>query len=608
MGVKHFYLWYSKQFEQCLQKTPPPAMDILCIDMNGLFHYCAQEVFEYGVFAKPIPSSKEYQGFLGRSNVERVPVKMTKERLKRLFQKVCEKIEHLRKYIQPRKTLVLCVDGVAGLGKMNQQRQRRFRAALKPISAWPSTTPVIEVELDGPPNFDQFHSNYFTPGTWVMDDMTKYVDWYIRLMQSSHPAWQNLNVIFSNEKVPGEGEHKIMEYLRQNASPNDKLCIYGLDADLVMLAMMLPFDNVYIGREADQHTFDFVNVQIFKKEVVKCMDWREQREDHTFSSLYAVHDFVVLCFLVGNDFLPTLPSLAIIEGGLETMMKKYKRIGKDHGHLTGMYKGKSRLKMKTMSLFLLEMARVEQQMLYHKYSSSTNFTPDLLFKEYLKGRDTTKEFKIDDEDWKVFRQHYFKEHFPSTVTINSVIKQYIEGIHWVLNYYHQGIPDWTWFFPYLYAPFFTDFIESESLSNYKHVQFEKHEPVPAFLQLFMVLPQTHKALWPTSLQPCVEEEVEFMENLPVDWFSYFPQKVLLDKSGKRKDWEAIIRLAPSSLKDFNLVYQHFTKNTLTDKERKRNLRGKSFSYRHDPTLPIKSFLSIYGNIEMCQVRTDIIIL
>jgi 5'-3' exonuclease len=106
----------------------------------------------------------------------------------------------------------------------------------------------------------------------------------------------------------------------------------------------------------------------------------------------------------------------------------------------------------------------------------------------------------------------------------------------------------------------------------------------------------------------VEEEVEFMENLPVDWFSYFPQKVLLDKSGKRKDWEAIIRLAPISLKDFNLVYQHFTKNTLTDKERKRNLRGKSFSYRHDPTLPSKSFLSIYGNIEMCQVRTDIIIL
>ena len=124
----------------------------------------------------------------------------------------------------------------------------------------------------------------------------------------------------------------------------------------------------------------------------------------------------------------------------------------------------------------------------------------------------------------------------------------------------------------------------------------------------MVLPQSHKALWPTCLQPSVGEEVEFIENLPRDWFSYFPQKVLLDKSGKRKDWEAIIRLAPSSLNDFSIVYQHFTKNNLTEKEKRRNLCGKSFCYRHDSTLPGKSFSSIYGNIEMCQVRTDTIFL
>ena len=605
MGVKHFYLWYSKQFEQCLHKTPPHGMDILCIDMNGLFHYCAQEVFEYGVFARNIPSSKEYQGLLGRREVKIPPIRMTKQKLNQLFQKVCDKIEHLRKYIQPRKSLVLCVDGVAGLGKMNQQRQRRFRAALKPIESWPSTTPVIEVELDGPPNLEQFHSNYFTPGTWVMDSMTRYVDWYIRMMQSSNPAWQNLKVIFSNEKVPGEGEHKIMEYLRRNATNSDKMCIYGLDADLVMLAMMLPFDHVYIGREADQRTFDFVNVRIFKKEVIQCMDWREHREDHNFSNQYAVHDFVMLCFLVGNDFLPTLPSLAIIEGGLETMMKKYKKIGKEHGHLTMMYKGKPRLKNKNLQLFFREMALVEQSMLYHKYSSSTTFTPDLLFVEYLKKKQNRKEFSIEDEDWKMFRETYFHEHFPSSTTKNRVVEQYLEGMNWVLHYYQQGIPDWTWFYPYLYAPFFTDFIESESMVEYKHPKFEKHEPVPSFLQLFMVLPQTHKGLWPASLQKAVEEdEIEFVANRPENWFSYFPEKVRLDKSGKRKDWEAIIRLKPSSLQDFDFIYQHFTKNSLTEKEKKRNQRGKSFSYKFDPSLPPKVFSSIYGNIETCQIRTE----
>ena len=41
-----------------------------------------------------------------------------------------------------------------------------------------------------------------------MDHLGKYLEWYIRTMISTSPDWQYLEVIFSNEKVPGEGEHK----------------------------------------------------------------------------------------------------------------------------------------------------------------------------------------------------------------------------------------------------------------------------------------------------------------------------------------------------------------------------------------------------------------
>jgi 5'-3' exonuclease len=59
-----------------------------------------------------------------------------------------------------------------------------------------------------------------------------------------------------------------------------------------------------------------------------------------------------------------------------------------------------------------------------------------------------------------------------------VVGFYIEGLHWVMDYYYRGVPSWTWFFPFHYAPFLSDLTDLDAIV----ADIEQADPVAPFQQ------------------------------------------------------------------------------------------------------------------------------
>ena len=144
----------------------------------------------------------------------------------------------------------MAIDGVAPRAKMNQQRARRFRTAFE---AEENMKNAIEKGLEIPKD-DPFDSNAITPGTEFMAKLTDNLKYFIHKKISEDSRWANVKIILSGHEVPGEGEHKIMEYIRTmknqpNHDPNSRHCIYGLDADLIMLGLVSHYPHFALLRE-----------------------------------------------------------------------------------------------------------------------------------------------------------------------------------------------------------------------------------------------------------------------------------------------------------------------------------------------------------------------
>jgi len=560
MGIKQFTYFLRKYFSAHMKdvlkgKNVEQRVDILLIDMNGIYHNSAQEIFRYG-------NCKD------KDNAKIIKVnKLNKERF---FQRVFLKIDNLVSLTKPKTKLVLCVDGVAPKAKQVQQRMRRFRSA-------------SERDEDG--KFDQ---NSISPGTELMHHLSNYLDYQIRKNVQNNHNWKHLEIVFSNEKNPGEGEQCIMAYIRKYCNDEDYFCVNGLDADLIMLALASNKPNFIVLREDLYNRLNshyIIDVGGIRKELVKLIKW--ESKDHEFKEESVVDDFVLMCFVGGNDFLPHIPSIEIIQDGLDTLLSIYVNIAPLEGHLTKKTKYGKVINKKTLKLLLKAIGINEKEMLEAKYSKKEMFYRNEVLEKHKKQIEDKVVINIDN-----YKKDYNK--LKLNGKLNDACSQYLHGMQWVLSYYTSEVPCWNWYYPYHYAPFASDLFNYVDTMKV-NVRNEYSKPFNPFLQLLCILPPKSANLLPVPFDKLLTHEKTPLK-------SYCPEEVKIDLSGLKHEWAGVVLVPFINQNKFNEVYNRVLPKVSENDKNRNNNKDLTIVYKNIEGVNYK-YKSYYGVIENCKVKT-----
>jgi len=577
--------------------------DNLYLDMNNIIHPCTHPE------DKPPPQTEG-----------------------EMFEAIFEYTDKVIAMVKPRKLVYLAIDGVAPRAKMNQQRTRRFRAVQESEEKRAQIEEIraklraqnIEPELDKSVAFD---SNVITPGTEFMSNLSLALQNWIQKKLSTFDergVWhKGLQVILSDSSVPGEGEHKIMDYLRrqrsqENYNPNLRHCLYGADADLIMLGLATHERHFFILREEFKpfqprpcdlcHKFghklveckgtasleeaekmpivggsapEFILIKLYTlKQLLKRSMQQESYVNLDFEKF--IDDFIFLCFFVGNDFLPHLPCLDIRENAVDRLVRIYHNVNRSYWRPDLYLTNKGQVNLERCQEILHELGQSEIEIFKKRKYNDQRYESRLLenkrsrwYEEHPDGELFPEQeeppldlVRLGDYGCK---ERYYSSKFGFSGQFwdiaDMVTREYVRGLCWVLEYYYKGCPDWQWFYPFHYAPF------AEDMRSIMNINLDFNRSAPPFKpleQLMGVFPEKSAGALPESWRKLMSDP----ESPIID---FYPTNFKIDMNGKKQSYLGVALLPfideARLFKALETVYPKLSAEELT-----RNSYGKEMIY------------------------------
>jgi len=108
---------------------------------------------------------------------------------------------------------------------------------------------------------------------------------------------------------------------------------------------------------------------------------------------------------------------------------------------------------------------------------------------------------------------------------------YLEGIEWTMGYYYDTTPSWSWFYPYHYAPFASDFV-THAPKLQQGAKLQKGAPWPPLAQLMAVLPPQSSSCLPQAHRRLMRDKTSPLATI-------YPSDFVEDFNGKQWTWQAV---------------------------------------------------------------------
>ena len=503
MGIPSLFSFLTRKYNNILIKYFP-KIDNIYFDLNCLIHpQCA---------------------LILRQNPNWTDINELEQQM---FTQIKKYIIQILDLCNPKKLIYISIDGPAPLAKIKQQRDRRYMS-IKEKLFYQKTKNDYDIHQN-----KIWDTNVITPGTPFMENLKNELISFIKKELNT-----SCKVIFSSADVAGEGEHKILEYIKNNKENNESECIYGLDADLIMLAMVSECPEIYLIREQFQsktndQNFDIVSIPILKTALVESII-ENIIEPEKYNENDLIRDFVFYCFILGNDFIPKIQSMRIKDGSITRLITIYSSILNDlNAYLI--------VDNKVNCNFLLQLFENLSQLEVDILLTYTNYETHHLVKYH--GKDPYQEviFKYENnipkkEDILLlgkddYKYRYYKEYFDTCYGtekdhINNICKEYIHSLQWVYQYYFNECIDWRWCYKYYTSPFISDIFEYMKANpdeiNNLDVFNTNNTPFTSSQQLLLVLPPQSNGILPKKYQSLQTKESSIYDIYPssFDEFSH----------------------------------------------------------------------------------------